>query len=231
MTIGKRPFDGRTHAVIFNSILTGIAIPPSQFRERVPQDLERILDKALAKNRDERCQSAAEVKCDLVRLQRDIESGMAKAATGDSVRRRGNRLGIAIASSVVLVAAAVVFGFFLSKRKGPSSSGLSRQTTVSVLPFQNAAHDAKFDYLATALPDEVITMLSYAPTLSVRPFGMSQRFVWTPICRPTALCPTFIKRTCPKRARKSIALRESSPLSCWDIFFCAKEKWRMLYPS
>jgi TolB-like protein len=176
MTTGKRPFEGRTHAVIFNSILTGIPTPPSQFREHVPQDLERILDKALAKNRDERCQSAAEVKADLVRLQRDIESGMAKAATGDSVRRRGNRLGIAIASSVVLVAAAVVFGFFLSKGKGPSSSGLSRQTTVAVLPFQNAAHDAKFDYLATALPDEVITMLSYAPTLSVRPFGMSQRF-------------------------------------------------------
>jgi len=176
MTTGKRPFDGRTHAVIFNSILTGIPTPPSQLRENVPQELERILDKALAKNRDERCQSAAEVKADLVRLQRDIESGTAKAATGDSVRHRGNRLAIAIASSVMLVAAAVVFGFFLSKRKEPSSPGLSRQTTVAVLPFQNAAHDAKFDYLATALPDEVITMLSYAPTLSVRPFGMSQRF-------------------------------------------------------
>src|SRR2546430_13585932 len=52
MTTGKRPFDGRTHAVIFNSILTGIPTPPSQLRENVPQELERILDKALAKNRD-----------------------------------------------------------------------------------------------------------------------------------------------------------------------------------
>jgi serine/threonine protein kinase len=151
MTTGKRPFDGRTHAVIFNSILTGIPTPPSQLRENVPQELARILEKALAKNRDERCQSAAEVKADLVRLQRDIGSGMAKAATGDSVRRRGNRLSIAIASSVVLIAAAVVFGFSLSKRKGPSPPGLSRQATVAVLPFQNAAQPRRLEFRRRAI--------------------------------------------------------------------------------
>jgi len=176
MITDKRPFDGRTHAVIFNSILTGIPTPPSRLRENLPQELERILDKALAKDREERYQSAADVKTDLLRLQRDIASGMAKTAIRDTARRRRNRLRFAVASSIVLATAAVAFGFFLSKRKAPSAPSLSRQTTVAVLPFRNVARDSRLDYLATALPDEVITMLSYAPTLSVRPFSMSQRF-------------------------------------------------------
>ena len=45
-----------------------------------------------------------------------------------------------------------------------------------MLPFQNTSADSNLDYLSTALPDEVITALSYAPTLTVRPFSMSQRF-------------------------------------------------------
>jgi serine/threonine protein kinase/tetratricopeptide (TPR) repeat protein len=173
MTAGKRPFDGATHAVIFNSILSGIPTPPSQLRENLPQELDRIVDKLLAKDRDVRYQSAADVKADLLRFQRDIDSGIAKAAIRDSGRWR-NRLAVTIAAALVL--AAVVLGLVLSRLKRPPSVGLSRQTTIAVLPFQNAAHDAKLDYLATALPDEVITILSYAPTLSVRPFSMSQRF-------------------------------------------------------
>jgi len=48
--------------------------------------------------------------------------------------------------------------------------------TIAVLPFQNVANDTNLNYLSTALPDEIITTLSYAPTLGVRPFSMSQRF-------------------------------------------------------
>jgi TolB-like protein len=62
-----------------------------------------------------------------------------------------------------------------TKSKAPvSAEALARQTTVAVLPFQNAAKDVDIEYLSTALPDEVITTLSYAPRLSVRPFSMSQ---------------------------------------------------------
>lgn len=46
-----------------------------------------------------------------------------------------------------------------------------------MLPFRNVTNDASLNYLSTALPDEIITTLGHAPTLSVRPFSMSQRFV------------------------------------------------------
>jgi len=175
MSTGRRSFDGSTQAVIFSAILTAAPLPPSQLRPDLPHDLERILDQALAKDRDLRYQSAAEIKADLLRLQRAIESGAARVEIREIARRR-SRLALATASALLLAAAAGTFGLFLRKRATPSVRGLSRQTTIAVLPFQNAAHDAKLEYLATALPDEVITTLSYAPTLSVRPFSMSQRF-------------------------------------------------------
>ena len=176
MATGRRAFDGATQTAIFSSILTAEPIPPSDLRPSLPHDLRRILDKVLAKDRDLRYQSAAEIKSDLIRLQRDVESGIAKVAERNTTQRRRLRLAIATLAALFLIAAAVASGFFLRKRATPSVSGLSHQTTVAVLPFQNSAHDAKFDYLATALPDEAVTTLSYAPTLSVRPFSMSQRF-------------------------------------------------------
>ena len=176
MATGRRAFDGTTQTAIFSSILTAAPIPPSDLRPSLPHDLERILDKALAKDRDLRYQSAAEIKSDLIGLQRDIESGVARVAAPKTAQRRRLQLAVVTIAALFLIAAAVASGFFLRKRTTPSGSGVSHRTTVAVLPFQNAAHDAKFEYLATALPDEAVTTLSYAPTLSVRPFSMSQRF-------------------------------------------------------
>ena len=173
---GRRPFDGATQTAVFSSILTAEPIPPSYLRPGLPHDLERILDKALAKDSDLRYQSAAEMKADLLRLQREVESGVARVAARNTVQRRRMRFAIVSIAVLLLIAAAVASGLFLRKRATPSASGLFHQTTIAVLPFQNSAHDAKFDYLGTALPDEVVTTLSYAPTLSVRPFSMSQRF-------------------------------------------------------
>jgi serine/threonine protein kinase len=177
MATGRRAFDGATQTAVFSSILTTEPIPPSDLRPNLPHDLERILGKALAKDRDLRYQSIAELKADLLRLERDVESGAAKVAARKTAERRRVSLALTAASVLLLaVAATVAAGFFLRKRAASSVSGLSHPTTIAVLPFQNSAHDAKFEYLGTALPDEVVTRLSYAPTLSVRPFSMSQRF-------------------------------------------------------
>jgi serine/threonine protein kinase len=178
MATGRRAFDGATQTAVFSSILTADPIPPLALRPGLPHDLARILDKSLAKDRELRYQSAADMKADLVRLQRDLESGIAKITAGKIARR--HRLNLVLTAASVLlfaVAAIAAAGFFLRKRAAmPPPAGLSHQTTIAVLPFQNSARDPKFDYLATALPDEAITTLSYAPTLSVRPFSMSQRF-------------------------------------------------------
>ncbi len=75
MATGMLPFRGESAAVIFHSILAEAPEPASEVNPGVPAELQRIIDKALEKDRELRYQSAAEMRSDLQRLKRDSESG------------------------------------------------------------------------------------------------------------------------------------------------------------
>jgi serine/threonine protein kinase/Flp pilus assembly protein TadD len=74
MATGSVPFAGATSAVIFDGILHSAPAPTKELNPRLPAAIESILGKALEKDREMRCQSAAELRADLKRLKRDIES-------------------------------------------------------------------------------------------------------------------------------------------------------------
>jgi len=85
MATGELPFPGNTSAVIFDGILHEIPRAPSRLNPELPSDLERVISKALEKDRKLRCQTAAELRADLQRLKRDLDSGKTRqpfAATG-----------------------------------------------------------------------------------------------------------------------------------------------------
>jgi len=87
MVTGKLAFPGNTSAVVFDNILRNTPIAPVTFNPETPPELERILNKALEKDRELRYQGAAELRADLRRLQRELDparpgSGSTRTATG-----------------------------------------------------------------------------------------------------------------------------------------------------
>jgi len=116
MSTGVLPFQGATPAAIFNAIINQSPVPPGQIRRGLSPKLEEIINKALEKSRELRCQSAAELNADLKRLRRELESGAAVRAAGvTKPPTRGWRL-----MWSVVILALLLAGYFL--RKGFSGS-------------------------------------------------------------------------------------------------------------
>jgi eukaryotic-like serine/threonine-protein kinase len=80
MSTGALPFKGQTTAAFFDSLIHSVPDWPLQFSATIPAELERIVRKALEKDAGHRYQSAAEMRADLQRLRREVESGQALTA-------------------------------------------------------------------------------------------------------------------------------------------------------
>jgi eukaryotic-like serine/threonine-protein kinase len=179
MATGALPFRGESTAEIFKSILDATPAPALRLNPDVAPELERIINKALEKDRNLRYQSAAEMRTDLARLKRDLDSGRVSAATsvvpdssaGDKAAT-GMRKFIAIGVvALILIAAALVVVYFVR-----SKSQAAKIDSIAVLPFVNATGDAGNEYLSDGLTESLIDALSQLPQLKVMARSTAFRF-------------------------------------------------------
>jgi serine/threonine protein kinase/Tol biopolymer transport system component len=91
MATGKRAFDGQSAAVVFEAILNRIPLRVEQLNPSLPPRLGEIIEKTLEKDRELRCQSAAELRGDLKRLRRDLERARKEKTNSSSVPGAGIR--------------------------------------------------------------------------------------------------------------------------------------------
>jgi serine/threonine protein kinase/cytochrome c-type biogenesis protein CcmH/NrfG len=140
MATGRIAFEGTTSAAIFDSILHKPPNSPIQLNAELPLKLEEIINKALEKDRDLRCQTAAELKTDLKRLKRDLES------SGRASPKSGATLAPA--------------------REMPAASA---EKSVAILYFENLSGAKEDEYFRDGMTEDVITELAKIKTLQVFP--------------------------------------------------------------
>jgi len=156
MATGVLPFRGESSAVIFKAILDGTPTPAVRLNPDLPAELERIIDKALEKDRDLRYQSAADVRTDLQRLKRDSESVKAPVVAAPA-RRWPWIAGVAV---LILIAAAGAAYFFLYRR----APKLTEKDTIVLADFTNTTGDPVFD---GTLRQGLSAQLEQSPFLSL----------------------------------------------------------------
>ena len=155
MITGHRPFKGEHDAAIMYSIMNETPEPLARYKANVPDELQRVIDKSLAKDREQRYQHIGEVLVDLRKAQEESPSG-------GKARRKAKRLPLLIGAGIAVVALAlVVYVFFLPKPVSPGDK------SIAVLPFLNLSAEGPYGYFAAGLHDELMTQLSKVGALKV----------------------------------------------------------------
>jgi eukaryotic-like serine/threonine-protein kinase len=173
MATGRAPFRGETAIRTVDSILHREAEAPARVNPDVPPELERIIARAMEKDRTRRYQSASQIKADLGRLLRDTASIDAARA------RRRRRAVLAGAAGVVMllaILAVLLAGHeLLVGRRNAGAAGETAQS-IAVLPFVDLSAEKNQEYFADGLAEELLNALAQIPELKVAARSSSFQF-------------------------------------------------------
>ena len=188
LATGRVPFQGESTAEIFDSILNRSAVAPVRLNPNLPAELERIINRAIEKDRDLRFQSAKDMRAELQRLKRDTDTGRVGVASSGAVPvvqtvdaqvgtpgTPGSSPAVAQASPgavkkmwkvlvpAALVAVVAMIGSGLYLRSRPSAP-LTEKDTIVLADFDNRTGDPVFD---DALKQALAVQLGQSPFLNI----------------------------------------------------------------
>jgi eukaryotic-like serine/threonine-protein kinase len=161
MATGRMAFTGTTSAVIFDSLLHKAPPSVTKVNPQLPAELDRIINKALEKDRGLRYQSAAEMLADLKRMRRDSSSARVEVALEPS--KPAKRKMVVSAAYAVVIVALLVGATFLWRNR----SDHREISSVAVMPFVNVSNDPNSEYLSDGITETLINNLSELPNLAV----------------------------------------------------------------
>jgi serine/threonine protein kinase/tetratricopeptide (TPR) repeat protein len=229
---GRMAFPGNTNAVIFNAILSGRPEQPSKFQPQFPPKLEEILGKLLEKKREMRYQSAKELRADLLRLRRELDTGRSAAFSvpampaadspgwasskatsvpslaAEAPRKSssmGLRLGVSAAIFVVILGAAFIWFHFQRK-----AQALTERDSLVISDFANSTGDGMFD---GTLRQALEVKLGESPYLNIVPQTRVQETLRFMGRKPDErLTPATAREVCQRQGVKALLTGEIASL-------------------
>jgi serine/threonine protein kinase/tetratricopeptide (TPR) repeat protein len=191
MVTGRRPFLGDHEQAIVYAILNKDPDPISGLRTGVSLELEQIVNKALEKDVEMRYQSAAELRGDLRRLQRDSSTDRIAVSLPPDTAGSGGRwvrlLGVAGVLLLLVVTVQMLKGLTArdtipadispgSQIDARATQVSSRGPTIDVLPFTNTSGDAGQKYFSDGLTEDIVTELSRFQELTVIAYSSTEQY-------------------------------------------------------
>ena len=193
MVTGRAAFEGETASDVIAEILKTEPASPADLAPEVSPELERIVGKALRKDRATRYQGVADLLVDLqdfkkeAEFQAKLQAPVRTPQKAGSVRKTPARA-VALPSdevpstrnswllpiAVLLIALCAVAYFLVRKPSAPPAPKGPR--SLAVLPFRNLKGDPQTDFLGFSLADEIITKLDYVNSLTVRPSSSVDKY-------------------------------------------------------
>ncbi len=195
MLSGKRAFEGANAMETIGLILHKEPVPLSRLVPDVPHEIERIVGKALRKDRDERYQTAKDLLIDLKDAKQDLEFQNKLERTGSSNQREESKTQIinaattdaaqptsstqhfvaeiknhklaSIAALLILTVGIAALYYFTRSNVADRQAGNAPIDSVAVLPFENATRDPNAEYLSDGIAESLINRLSQLSNLKV----------------------------------------------------------------
>ena len=170
LATGRRPFLGDNSADLTSAILKESPPPLTTLKPDLPPQLGRIVERCLEKERDNRYQTALDVRNELRSLRREVESGVSYASATVSAKQPAprptqRRWWMIISAAAVVVVAGLVF--LQSQNKTPSAGPVPSEKSIAVLPFADLSPKQDQAYFSDGISEELLNLLARVHGLKV----------------------------------------------------------------